>query len=158
MHNLKIRAATLNDLEDLEEFEQGVIEYERPFAPQLKPDPIRYYDIKDLIERNDAFLAVAEIEGRIIGSGYALIEKSKPYKASEHHAYLGFMYVAPRFRGKGINGKLIQYLIEWSKENQLSEIILDVYAENESAIKAYKKIGFQPDLLKMRINTEEKSS
>jgi len=28
---------------------------------------------------------------------------------------------------------------------------LDVYAENQSAIKAYTKLGFKPDLLKMRL-------
>jgi GNAT superfamily N-acetyltransferase len=65
------------------------------------------------------------------------------------------MYVLPKFRGKGINGKIIDNLINWAKERNLTEIQLDVYANNESALNAYKKRSFKPDLLKMRFNTEE---
>lgn len=155
MQNIILRPATLNDLEDLQGFEQGVIQYERPFTPQLKPDPVHYYDIENLINREDACLVVAEVEGELVGSGYALIEQAKPIKKDPYHAYLGFMYVVPEYRGKGINGQLIHYLMDWAKERNVSEIILDVYAENESALKAYEKIGFKPDLLKMRLNTGE---
>lgn len=155
MQDITLRPATLDDLETLEKFEQGVIEYERPFASNLKPDPIEYYAIEDLIENRYACFVVAEVNGRLVGSGYALIEKSKPTKIERYHAYLGFMYVVPAYRGKGINGKIIEYLMNWAKENDISEIVLDVYAENESALKAYEKIGFQPDLLNMRLNTKE---
>ena len=64
------------------------------------------------------------------------------------------MYVIPKFRGYGLNGKIIDHLIDWAKTRNLSEIQLDVYAENESAVNAYKKRGFNADVLKMRINTE----
>ena len=155
MQDIKLRPATLDDLEALEEFEQGVIQFERPFAPQLKPDPIHYYAIEDLIENDDACFVVAEVDGDLIASGYGLIQKSKPTKKERQHAYLGFMYVVPEYRGLGVNGKVVEYLINWSKENNLSEIVLEVYSDNQSAIKAYKKIGFEPGLLKMRLNTEE---
>lgn len=155
MQDITLRPATLDDLETLEKFEQGVIQYERPFVPNLKPDPIEYYAIEELIENENACFVVAEVDGELVGSGYALIEESKPTKKEHFHAYLGFMYVVPAYRGKGINGKIIKYLMDWAKENDISEIVLDVYAENESALKAYEKLGFQPDLLNMRLNTEE---
>lgn len=155
MQDIKLRPATLDDLEALEEFEQGVIQFERPFAPQLKPDTIHYYAIEDLIENDNASFVVAEVDGELIASGYALIQNAKPTKKERQHAYLGFMYVVPEYRGKGVNGKIVQYLIDWAKENKLSEIVLEVYAENQSALKAYKKSGFQPDLLKMRLNTND---
>jgi GNAT superfamily N-acetyltransferase len=60
------------------------------------------------------------------------------------------MYVEPEYRGKGINGTLIKKLISWAKSKNIHEIQLDVYAENDSALKAYEKLGFKPDLLKMR--------
>lgn len=155
MQNIVLRPATSADLEKLRDFEQGVIQYERPFSPQLKPDPILYYDIEDLMERADACLVVAEVEGEVIGSGYALIQQAKSIKKDPYHAYLGFMFVQPAYRGKGVNGQIINYLMEWSKERNIAEIVLDVYAENESALKAYEKIGFQPDMLSMRLNTAE---
>ena len=151
----EIREAQLEDLHILKLFEQEIIRYERPFAPNLKNDPLEYYDLKDLIERNDACVLVATIEEEIVGSGYALIKDSEAYLKYKQHAYLGFMYVPPKFRGKGINGKIVDRLIQWTKDMNLSEILLEVYAENESAINAYKKRSFKPDLLKMRFNTEE---
>jgi len=155
MIEIQIREAEFNDIDKLKLFEQGVIQYERPFAPNLKDDPIVYYDLRNLMEREDARIAVACIDTEIVGSGYALIKDSRPYKQPEKFAYLGFMYVLPKYRGKGINGKIIDDLILWAKQKKLTEIQLDVYAENTSAINAYRKRNFKPDLLKMRLNTEE---
>jgi GNAT superfamily N-acetyltransferase len=155
LSHFEMREAVLEDLPILQEFEQGIIQFERPFASNLKDDPISYYDLKDLIVRKDAQVLVALIENEIIASGFALIRNSRPYFKPEQYAYLGFMYVSPEHRGRGINGKIIEKLIDWALSRNLNEIQLDVYAENESAIMAYKKVGFKPDLLKMRLNTSE---
>jgi len=151
---MEIRAAELHEIDQLRRIEQEIIRYERPFDPNLKDDPISYYDLQHLIEREDARVTVATIDDKIVGSGYALIKESKPYKKHERHAYLGFMFVFPEYRGKGINGKIIDDLIEWAKSRNLKEIQLEVYAENESAVKAYKKRKFKSDLLRMCLNIE----
>lgn len=155
--NVEIREAEIKDLETLKIFEQEIIRYERPFAPNLKQDPIEYYDLKKLIQRKDAHVIVAIVDGGIIGSGYALVKNSKPYIKPEQYAYLGFMYVSPKFRGRGVNGKIIDSLIDWAKKRKLTEIQLDVYAENTSALNAYKKRGFKPNLLKMRLDTQNEN-
>ncbi|PWH84730.1 GNAT family N-acetyltransferase [Brumimicrobium oceani] len=155
MQDIKLRLATIEDLDALEEFEQAVIQYERPFAPQLKDGPIHYYAIEDLIKNENSCFVVAEYNNQLVASGYASMEEAEPTKKERFHAYLGFMYVVPEFRGKGINGMIVQHLIDWSKKHDLSEIVIELYAENQSALQAYKKIGFHPDLLKMRLNTEE---
>jgi ribosomal protein S18 acetylase RimI-like enzyme len=152
--NTEIREAVIEDLHILKIFEQEIIQYERPFASNIKKNPVTYYDLKELILRKDAQVLVAIIDEEIVGSGYVQIQNSKPYFEPEQYVYLGFMFVSPQYRGKGINGKITEKLIEWAKSKNLSEIQLDVYAANESATNAYKKIGFKPDLLKMRLNTE----
>jgi GNAT superfamily N-acetyltransferase len=152
---MKIRTAAIEDLATLKQFEQEIIKYERPFAPNLKADPISYYDLEALIRRADAEVIVAMIDDEIIGSGYALIKDSNPIKQPDQYAYLGFMYVEPAHRGKGIIGKIIDALMAWATQKGLTEIQLDVYAENESAVKAYRKRGFKPDLLTLRLNTEK---
>ena len=91
------------------------------------------------------------VNNQLVGSGYALIKKSPAYKKPERYAYLGFMYVVPNHRGKGLNGALCAKLIDWAKKHDINEVQLDVYAENKSALNAYSKIGFKPDLLKMRL-------
>ena len=49
MDNIKIRTATLDDIDILLEFEQGVIKAERPFDVTLGADPITYYNLEELI-------------------------------------------------------------------------------------------------------------
>ena len=153
--NVNIRKAEIKDLNTLKDFEQEIIKFERPFDPNLKKDPIIYYDLLELIQRKDAQVLIAIVDGKIVGSGYALIKNSLPYKKPKQYAYLGFMFVSPEFRGNRINGKIIESLMDWAKEKKITEIQLDVYAENKIALNAYTKRGFKPDLLKMRMNLEE---
>ena len=144
------RTATLDDLPTLLEFEQGIIEFERPFDPTLAPDPISYYDLGALLKSNDAEVMVATVGEEVVGSGYAKIKKSKAYVLPEMHAYLGFMFVTPDHRGKGINQGLTEALIEWAKSRNIKEVRLDVYADNPSAIRAYDKVGFKKNMVEMR--------
>jgi ribosomal protein S18 acetylase RimI-like enzyme len=152
MEKIVIRKATEKDLDTLYQFEQGVIEAERPFDSTLRKGLIRYYDLQELINSPHAQLLVAEFENKIIASGYVRIEKSKPYLEHSHHAYLGFMYVLPEFRGKGVNKKIIDSLNEWAKSKNINELRLEVYIDNASAIRAYEKLGFVPHMLEMRMN------
>lgn len=146
------REATEQDLEILLEFEQGIVAAERPFNSTLIEGEIHYYDLKHLIQSPDATVIVAEENDEIVASGYALIKKSeKYYNQFEKYSYLGFMYVKPEHRGKGINKVITDELVSWSKSRGISEVRLDVYAQNESAIKAYEKAGFEPHLLTMRL-------
>jgi ribosomal protein S18 acetylase RimI-like enzyme len=155
MDKMIIRKATLDDLEQLLSFEQGIIKTERPFDPTLKPDPISYYDLKAMLTAPDVEIVVAETDNKIIASGYALIRRSKPYLKYNDHAYLGFMYVLPEYRGKGINKLVIDSLKKWAALKNITEIRLEVYYDNASAIKAYEKIGFKSHMLEMRYNLEE---
>lgn len=151
MEHINLRPATLNDLDILLTFEQGIISTERPFDPTLKNDPISYYDIAGMITARNVEVAVAEFEGEVIASGYARIEEAKTYLKHPKHAYLGFMYVKPEHRGKGINKLIINYLKDWAAGNGITELRLEVYSDNLPAIKAYEKIGFSKLLITMRM-------
>ncbi|AZA80784.1 GNAT family N-acetyltransferase [Chryseobacterium lactis] len=149
---MTIREAKEEDLEILLEFEQGIVSAERPFNSTLFDGEIHYYDLSHFIKSPDAALIIAEENNEIIASGYVLIKKAEQYYYTfEKYAYLGFMYVKPEHRGKGINKVITDELIGWAKSRGVSEVRLDVYAQNESAIKAYEKAGFEPHLLKMRL-------
>lgn len=147
-----IREAIQDDLPSLLAFEQALIVYERPFAPNLRKGKISYYDLAAYIKDPTIRVIVAEKEEQLVGSGYALIKENKTYKAPEYFIYLGFMYVVPEFRGQGINGLIMTDLIDWGKSQGHTEFQLEVYAENESALKAYSKAGLVPEILTMRLN------
>lgn len=152
MNNITIRKAVLKDLNALLDFEQGIINFERPFDITLDEDPISYYDIKAMITAIDVEVVVAVCNDEIVGSGYARIETSKPYLKHNKFAYLGFMFVKPNYRGKGVIQLVIKTLKAWSNSKGIDEIRLDVYSENSGAIKAYEKAGFVPILTNMRLH------
>ena len=149
-----LREATLDDLSILLEFEKKLIEYERKFTPNLKKSDFNYYNLKSYIINSEVSVVVAEEKNKLIASGYALIRDNKLYKIPDKLIFLGFMYVVSEFRGKGINKKILDYLIAWGKNKGLNEFQLTVYAQNESAIKAYKKSGFSFETITMRLNIE----
>lgn len=151
MSKINIRTATPADLNILLEFEQGIITAERPYDPTLEEGKINYYDIEKMIEASHISVLVAEIDSEIIGSGYARIETAKPYLKHDNYAYLGFMYTDPKHRGKGVNAKIIEELKEWCRSRKITELRLDVYNDNPSAIRAYEKVGFKKHLLNMRV-------
>lgn len=151
MDEIIIRKATLTDLPQLLIFEQGLIESERPFDETLKTGHIHYYDIEKMITGPQVELLVAEAAGRLIGSGYVRLEDAKPYLRHPQHAYLGFMYVIPEQRGKAVNKKIMDELIKWVTSKNISELRLDVYYPNESAIAAYEKAGFSRHMIEMRL-------
>ncbi|MEM7328450.1 MAG: GNAT family N-acetyltransferase [Pseudomonadota bacterium] len=157
MSAIIIRPARPEDLATLLSFEQGIIRAERPFDHTLKPDPISYYDIEAMIESEDAEVAVAELNGQLIGSGYAMKKSSRHYVNPSHHAYIGFLYVDPVHRGQGVNKRVLDHLFEWARHNGLPEIHLTVYPDNAPAIRAYEKTGFDPYILEMRLNLDEHS-
>ena len=157
MSDVLVRSARLEELPTLKRFEQGIILAERPYDQTLKPDPISYYDIGELIASPDAEVAVAEYQGHLIASGYVKKKRSRHYVSPDYHAFIGFLYVEPEFRGRGVNQLVLDHLFAWAKSKDLPEIHLTVYPENESAIKAYQKRGFEPYILEMRLNLEDDS-
>ncbi|HXD79844.1 MAG TPA: GNAT family N-acetyltransferase [Puia sp.] len=146
-----VRPATSADLPTLLRFEQGVISAERPMDPTIQEGPIHYYDLNFLLNSPHIHLVIAEADGTPVGSGYARIDPSRHYLKHTHHAYLGFMYVEPDWRGKGVNQLVIAALGDWARARGLTELRLDVYTVNASAIRAYEKAGFSPYLVNMRL-------
>lgn len=152
MESIEIRDATLTDLPTLLHFEQELIKAERPFDPTIKDGKISYYDIASYIKRSDVKVVVAECNGKVVSSGYALKREARHYLNHQYYGYLGFMYTDEEYRGRAINQKIVEVLKDWCLENKLEEIRLSVYDENEPAIKAYVKAGFKRHMIEMRIS------
>jgi len=149
METVTYRTATLQDIPTLLEFEQHLIAYERPFDINLK-DPCTYYDLNYLITSKNAELILGIYNNEIISSGYAKIVDAQPYHKNAKYSYMGFMYVKPEFRGKGVIQTLIKKLKSWSKSKAIFETRLEVYNDNTSAIKAYENNGFKRHMIEMK--------
>lgn len=151
MENVLIRDAILEDLPTLLAFEQDLIKAERPFDPTIANDPVSYYDIEAYIKNDQIKVVVAQIDGVIVSSGYALKKEAMAYLDHTFYGYLGFMYTVPEHRGKSINKLIVEELVHWCNEQGLSEIRLTVYDENSPALRAYEKVGFKKHICEMRI-------
>lgn len=158
MNTIHIRKADDEDLSKLLRLEQGIIEAERPFDSTLKENNIHYYNLPAMLQDASLALMVAEAGEEIVGCGYARIEKAKSYLLHSFHAYLGFMFVLPAYRGQGINLKIIDALKNWALSKGVTELRLEVYHENTAAIRAYEKAGFQPLMLQMRMQSVDKKN
>ena len=149
---MKLRLAQPDDLPILLEFEQGVIEEERPCNDSIKKTYVNYYDLDALLADPNTSLQLVEHEGRVVGCGYVQLRPSEAAFVHDKHAYLGFMYVEPAVRGQGINKLIVDSLISWSKDRGVYDFYMDVYTENQAAIRAYEKVGFTPVLVEMKLN------
>ncbi|WP_086932871.1 GNAT family N-acetyltransferase [Agarilytica rhodophyticola] len=149
------REANLNDIPQLLELEQRIIDAERPFNSSIKSEKTTYYNLEHLISSDDAYVLVAEASATIVATGYAQIRESKVSFKHDYHSYLGFMFVVPEYRGKGVNQHIIDKLISWSKTRGVTDFYLDVYCQNSAAIKAYEKVGFEPNVIEMKLSVSE---
>ena len=60
----------------------------------------------------------------------------------KHYGTIGIS-VLKEYWGRGIATTLLEKLISWAKEKGIKKINLDVFENNERAIKLYKKFGFK---------------
>jgi RimJ/RimL family protein N-acetyltransferase len=95
--------------------------------------------IQDHLDGPGTLVLLAEVSGEVVGS---LSFENGPHRRIAHRGTFGFS-VAKDWRGKGIGTALLQILIDWAKDNPLIEKIgMAVCANNERAIRVYRKLGF----------------
>ena len=152
--SLTIRQATSADLPTLLEFEQGVVIAERPFNSKIRDGTVHYYDLAALIANDLSMVLIAEVDGVAIGCGHGTIRKSDDFLVHERNAYLGLMYVDPAYRGQGVAQQVIQNLLDWSRGHGVHDFYLDVYADNDAAVRAYEKFGFRSSLIEMKMHDD----
>ena len=81
----------------------------------------------------------AEHDDNLIGM--AGIRKGESPK-TKHGAYVWGVFIRPAWRGLHIAEGLIEICLDWVKEREVVIAKLGVMANNESAIRCYKRIGF----------------
>jgi len=149
------RTATAQDIEALRQFEQGIVSAERAFDPTLKTGPVQYYDIEKMILDEQVRFVVAGRGDQLIGCGFARIDAAKACLSHTQQAYLGLMYVDPRYRGQSINGQIVEQLKQWCRTRGVTELRLDVYSDNLIALGAYEKAGFSKHMIEMRLRLDD---
>lgn len=152
--NLLIREAELKDLKELNELQQCLVKFERPFDDGIPAEgDVNYYDITGLINDDFTYFIVAELEGKIIGCGFAQIRDNLNWAIEKKSGYIGLMVVREEYRRNNTGKLIVENLTGWLMKKNISHIILETYSCNESAISAYKKYGFKEFVLQMKFDT-----
>ncbi|MEP2653175.1 MAG: GNAT family N-acetyltransferase [Paraglaciecola sp.] len=133
-----IRHAEITDHNDLVEI------YRYPAVTQ-HTSQLLYLDsetIKSFFKPDNHFILVAEAEGKVLGHVTLILNT----KQREKHSASLAIAVHPDFHGKGIGKKLIEAAINQA-DNWLNllRIELEVYTDNQTACKLYKKLGFEKE-------------
>ena len=95
-------------------------------------------EIRQTLEALTVFGAVLP-DGSIGGMNAFLQNEGQKER---HRGWMLQVYVRPEHRGSGMSKALCEHLIEHAREKVI-QIHLGVWAENEPAIRLYKKLGFK---------------
>ncbi len=88
-------------------------------------------------------LFVAEIEDRLVGMILLKPEtRVHPLFYTQDYLHISTLIVAADFQGQGVAQLLLDTAVAFAKEQELSQINLNVYEFNQRAIAFYKKEGF----------------
>ena len=83
---------------------------------------------------------IAEEDGVIVGYCYAHPWKER---AAYSHTYETTVYLAPKALGKGYGRRLMEHLIEASRDSDIHVLIACITAENTASCKFHERLGFR---------------
>lgn len=90
------------------------------------------------LEENRCGYWVAQVDGKVVGCGGIA-----PFNASADICELRKLFLLPESRGLGIGKALTEHCLSFAKQQGYKQCYLDTLANMESAIKLYKKLGFE---------------
>lgn len=140
---IKIREIEAEDYKELLDFMKkvkGETNFLRGYPNEIK---MSYEDEKEYIkkvkssETSNYFVVMKN--NKMIGCiGF----NGNTARKMKHYGTIGIS-VLKEYWGRGIATTLLEKLISWSKEKGIKKINLDVFENNERAIKLYEKFGFK---------------
>ena len=89
----------------------------------------------------EAILLLVRSTGKPVGFANAAVRTS-PGEPPPRFVYIDNVYVLAESRGSGIGTAIARHLEAWARNQGVSEIRLDVFANNEVAVTFWRQFGF----------------
>lgn len=156
MDDLKTRPATEGDLPAVMRLFDELARLQEPWRvfrprPNLRQEMLHRYQA-DLADP-DALLLVAEQDGQIVGMASGHLHM--PSSMSEELAVeLGSVYVSPGSRERGVAAALTADVARFARERGVERITLKTFAQNEEALVAWQRLGFEPRMVQLTASVE----
>ena len=95
------------------------------------------------IETGNRVVYIYKIKGNFIGEiAYVFDMNDNDYTIPNQRIYISRLIVKKEYRGQGIGGVLIDYILEQVKSMGYKEATIGVDKDNEAALHLYQKKGF----------------
>ena len=109
------------------------------------------YSVKE--EDFPVYVAINE-HGCIVGCIWCLIsrERNNSLKIDRNWLIIDDICVDEKYRGNGIGTELVEFAKKLALENGLDKIELNVYENNQNAVRFYKRLGFTTQKRVMELN------
>lgn len=96
--------------------------------------------ITEVLNSTDRTWFIAEFEGKVVGQCSAGLVNG--YQRYRHRAGVAFVLLE-EYCNMGIGGKMMEECLKWCKDNNVTQVELDVVKNNERALKMYHNFGFE---------------
>jgi GNAT superfamily N-acetyltransferase len=137
MQNIKIRPATVEDVETIFQLIQALAEYEK-LSDQVTGSAEQLHD--HLFGARPCIEALlADHQG--IAIGFALFFTNYSTFLTKPGLYLEDLFVMPEYRGKGVGKSLLSHLARIALQRNYGRLEWSVLDWNEPAIGFYQRIG-----------------
>lgn len=153
MDDITIRKATIEDLDLLVHWRMEVLHAVFGDAMMQDEDVLEHANREYYVQalRSQEHCACFALHGaEIVGCGGICLsrEMPSPDNLSGRCAYLMNIYTCPAFRGYGVGGSVVRWLIKEARNRHITKIYLETTGEGRNL---YINMGFEdmPDMMKL---------
>jgi ribosomal protein S18 acetylase RimI-like enzyme len=130
-------------------------ELDDAFAPSARWHEEYRYFIRSLIGRDDALAVVALENRRLIGFGVGRISLLPGFFAQRRRGYIHDVVTRELYRRRGIGRRIVEVLLQWMREADVSSVELTVAVRNEAAVAFWERMGFSTYMHHMKRDLAE---
>jgi ribosomal protein S18 acetylase RimI-like enzyme len=101
--------------------------------------------LREILRRTDAQIFIADFENKLIGFAeiYLRLDEPHPLRVPHRYGYLQCLLISEPFRKSGLGKQLISSAHQWAKEQQATEVHLDVWEFADGPLHFYEKLGYR---------------
>jgi len=153
-----IRHATLEDfdgisqvLEEVDALHRDALPYIFRMPPALPARSLE--EVAEMLNDSNHLVLVAVIDSQIVGVNIAELRSAPdmPIMMPRQYVSIGPIAVSSAFQAQGIGKALMDRVINWATEKQITQVELNVFEFNQKAIAFYEHLGFTTLSRKMQI-------
>ena len=120
-------------------------EVDRRVIPAVVTQSEFVADFEQLLERPRSVAFVAERGDALAGFIAGNIERNLPDRLPEEHATVGYLWVEPAFRRRGLARLLFEEVAGWARDQEgISHFEMAVLSADSAAAGFWRSIGFTP--------------